>query len=82
MASRKAVREAEWDAERYGAALAVSIGEDREITGVVSWIREDVTTENKWSLDFAKEHLLEKYEAHRTERPDIVEVKIAEGHAY
>lgn len=82
MASRKAVREAEWDAERHGAALAVAIGEDREITGVVSWIREDVTTEDKWSLDLAKEHFPEKYEAHRTERPDIVEVKIGEGHPY
>ena len=82
LASRKAVREAEWDAERHAAALAVAIGEDREITGVVSWIREDVTTENKWSLDLAKEHFPEKYEAHRTERPDIVEVKIGEGHPY
>ena len=82
LASRRAVREAEWDAERHGAALAAAIGEDREITGVVSWIREDVTTENKWNLDLAKEHFPEKYEAHRHERPDIVEVIIAEGHAY
>jgi hypothetical protein len=82
LASRKAVREAEWDAERYAAALAVAIGEDREITGVVSWIREDVTTEDKWDADLAKTHLPEKYEAFRQERPDIVEVKINEGHPY
>ena len=82
LASRKAVREAEWDAERHAAALAVAIGEDREISGVMSWVREDVTTENKWSADLAKQHFPEKYEAHRLERPDTVEVKIAEGHAY
>ncbi len=82
LASRKAVREAEWDAERHAAALAVAIGEAREISGVMSWVREDVTTENKWSADLAKQHFPEKYEAHRLERPDTVEVKIAEGHAY
>lgn len=82
LASRKAVRETEWDVERHAASLAVAIGEDREITGVVSWVREDVTTENKWNADLAKTHFPEKYEAYQIERPDIVEVKIAEGHAY
>jgi hypothetical protein len=82
LASRRSVKETEWEEQRLAAALAVAIGEDREITGVCSWIREDVTTENKWSSELAKTNFPTKYAAHTLERPDIVEVKIAEFHAY
>ena len=82
LASRRAVKEAEWDEERLAAALLVALGEDREITGVISCVREDVTTENKWSAALAKQHFPDAYAAHTKPRDDTFEVKINDGHPY
>ncbi len=82
LTSRRAVKEAEWDEERLAAALMVALGEDREITGVVSCIREDVTTEDKWSAALAKQHFPDAYAANMNPRDDTFEVKINDGHPY
>jgi len=63
-------------------ALLVALGQDRSIEGIVEWVREDVTTEDKWSAALAKELFPQKYEQAMLDREDTVDVLIEEGHPY
>ncbi|WP_438995614.1 GIY-YIG nuclease family protein [Poseidonia sp.] len=72
-----------WTVDQKKAELMASIGDDKEITGVLSWIRvAAVPFSNKWSSADAKKHLAAKYNACCTAKPDIVEVTIHKGKPY
>ena len=82
LASRRTVREAEWAEVRARNALLAALGQDRALTGLVEWVREDVAFTNRWSKDLAKQHFPKRFEQCMEAQPDTVDVKIAEGHAY
>ena len=71
-----------WTIEQKKVELKALIGADREITGVLSWIREDQPFTDKWSLKDAKENLPTQYQSFCTPNSDIVAVKIHEGKPY
>jgi len=82
LASRRTVKEEEWREVRAKNALLVALGQDRSIEGIVEWVRQDVTTEDKWSAALAKELFPQKYEQAILDRDDTVDVLIEEGHPY
>lgn len=82
LVSRRTVREAEWAKVRAENALLAALGQDRALTGLVEWAREDVTYTDRWSKDLAKQHFPKRFEQCMEPQPDTVDVNIAEGHAY
>jgi len=82
LSSRKDLKALEWSKELFASELLSRLGNDREIRGVVSWVRENVEVKNKWCLKSAREYLSEKVAEFTSPRPDIVSVEIAEGRCY
>jgi hypothetical protein len=82
LGSRRDVAEQNWIIKQKEAELKVSIGQDREITGVMRWIREDVTFTDKFSLSDAKANLSTQMSAFETPRPNNLAVEINECRPY
>jgi hypothetical protein len=80
--TRRDIVKHKWTVDQKKAALKASIGADREITGVLTWTRENLPFTDKFSSADAKKHLAAKYDACCTAKPDIVAVKIHEGKPY
>ena len=71
-----------WTIDQKKAQLKALIGDDREITGVLSWVRGDQPFTDKWSLKDAKENLPTQYQSFCTPNSDIAAVNIHEGKPY
>ena len=82
LSSRKLLKSLQWDKELLTSQLLSKLGNDREITGVVSWVREYIEFKDKWCLKSAREKLSEKVANYTSNRPDIVAVEIADGRCY
>lgn len=82
LATRREIKVQEWIITQKEMALLDSIGADREISGIVSWIREDVTTLGKWNLGMAKINLPGEIAALTTTRMNLVAVEINECRGY
>ena len=82
LSSRKDFKALEWNKELLTSEFLSKLGIDREIRGVVSWVRENVEVKNKWCLKSARQHLSRKVEDFTKPRPDIVVVEIADGRSY
>ena len=82
LATRKEIKVQEWVVTQKEMALLDSLGVDREITGVVSWIREDITTLGKWDGGMAKTNLPNEVESFTSQRPNLVAIEINECRGY
>lgn len=82
LATRREIKVQEWIVTQKEMALLDALGLDREITDVVSWVREDVTTLGKWNLGLAKTHLPNEVESFTSQRPNLVAVEINECRGY
>ena len=82
LATRREMAIQVWIIEQKEKAILDSLGTDQEITGVVSWVRGDVTTTDKWSLAMAKENLPTEVAAFTTPKPNIIAVEIDECRGY
>lgn len=82
LSSRKLLKTLQWDKELLTSQLLSKLGNDREIRGVVSWVRENIEVKDKWCLKSAREHLSGKVANYTSTRPDIVAVEIADGRCY
>lgn len=82
LGSRRAVAEQKWIIKQKEVKLKVSIGQDREITGVMKWIREDVQYPDRFSKPNAKEHLRAEMVAFETPKPNLLSVEINECRSY
>jgi hypothetical protein len=82
LSSRKLLKALQWDKELLTSQLLSKLGNDREIRGVVSWVRENIEVKDKWCLKSAREHLGRKVADYTINRPDIVAVEIADGRCY
>ena len=82
LGSRRDVAEQNWIIKQKEAELKVSIGQDREITGVMRWIREDVPYTDKFSKADAKQNLATQMSAFETPRPNNLAVEINECRPY
>jgi hypothetical protein len=82
LGSRRDVAEQNWIIKQNEAELKLSIGQDREITGVMRWIREDVPYTDKFSKSDANENLRTPMSAFETPRPNLLAVEINEDRPY
>ena len=82
LGSRRDVAEQNWIIKQKEAELKVSIGQDREITDVMRWIREDVPYTDKFSKADAKQNLATQMSAFETPRPNNLAVEINECRPY
>ena len=82
LATRREIKVQEWIVTQKEMALLDALGMDREITDVVSWVREDVTTLGKWNLGLARTHLPNEVESFTSQRPNLVAVEINECRGY
>lgn len=82
LATRREMAIQEWIIKQKQMAILDSLGADKEITGVVSWVRGDVTTTDQWSLTMAKENLPTEVTAFTTPRPNHIAVDIDECRGY
>ena len=82
LGSRRNSAEQKWIIKQKETELKVSIGQDREITGVMRWIREDVPYADKFSKSDAKENLRTEMSAFETPRPNLIAVEINEYRPY
>ena len=82
LGSRRNSAEQKWIIKQKETELKVSIGQDREITGVMKWIREDVPYADKFSKSDAKENLRTEMSAFETPRPNHLAVEINECRPY
>ena len=80
--TRRDIAEQNWIIKQKEAELKVSIGQDREITGVMKWKREDVTYTDKFSKADAKLNLATQVSAFETPRPNLLAVEINECRPY
>jgi hypothetical protein len=82
LGSRRDVSEQNWIKKQKETELKVSIGQDREITGVMKWIREDAVFTDKFSKPDAKQHLRNEMLAFETLKPNNISVEINEYRSY
>jgi|TARA_B110000881_G_C18511551_1_gene482523 hypothetical protein len=82
LATRRDIKVQEWIVTQKEMALLDSLGVNREITDVVSWVREDVTTLEKWNIGLAKENFPNEIAALTTSKPNHVAVEINECRGY
>lgn len=82
LATRREIKVQEWIVTQREMALLDALGEDQEITDVVSWVRKDVTSLGKWNLGMAKTNLPTEVEAFTSPRPNLVAVEINECRGY
>ena len=82
LGSRRDIAEQKWIIKQKETVLKVSIGQDREITGVMKWIREDVPYTDKFNKSDAKENLRTEMSAFETPRPNHISVDISEYRPY
>lgn len=82
LATRRDIAIQEWIIKQKEMAILDSLGADQEITGVVSWVRGNVVTTDKWNLKMAKDNLPVEVAAFTTPRPNIIAVDIDECRGY
>ena len=82
LATRRDIKIQEWIIKQKEMAILDSLGQDQEATGVVSWVRGDVTSPDKWSLSMAKDNLSAEVAAFTTPRPNHIAVEIDECRGY
>lgn len=82
LGSRRDVSEQNWIKKQKETELKVSIGQDREITGVMKWIREDAQFTDRFSKPNAKKFLATEMSAFETPRPNLLAVEINEYRPY
>ena len=82
LATRREMAIQEWIIKQKQMVILDSLGADQEITGVVSWIRGDVTTPDQWSLAMAKDNLSAEVTAFTTPKPNHIAVEIDECRGY
>ena len=82
LGSRRGVAEQKWIIKQKEVELKVSVGQDREIVGVMKWIREDAQFTDKFSKTNAKEHLGDEVIPFETPKPNLLAIEINECRPY
>jgi len=82
LATRREIAIQGWIIKQKEMAILDSLGADREITGVVSWVRENVPITDQWDLKMAKDNLPTEVAAFTTPKPNIIAITISECRGY
>ena len=81
LATKRRVKETEWECLQLKAQLVVALGLDDSITGVIAW-RRTMVTSTKFSKKLAKENFEVEYNSCLSPVPNTVRININEGRKY